>query len=130
MPLVVDASVMASWHFEDERNAWSTAILDLLKDSRDQAYVPGIWWFELHHVLLRGERRGRATPRQTLEFQNLIGDLPVTIASNGSADNILTLARRHNLSFYDAAYLELAQREISRWPPSITLWCVRHPPRV
>jgi predicted nucleic acid-binding protein len=111
MPLVVDASVMANWHFDDERNAWSEAILDRLQDRRDRARVPGIWWFELHHVLLRGERRHRATLQQSMEFQRFIEDLPIDVAPNAGADAVMILARRHRLSFYDAAYLELAQRE-------------------
>lgn len=111
MPLVIDSSVMASWHFEDERNSWSEAVLDLLQDRKDQARVPGIWWFELHHILLRGERRGRATLQQSADFQDFISDLPIVVVLNPSADAIMALARRHHLSFYDAAYLELAQRE-------------------
>ena len=111
MPLVVDLSVMGSWHFADEQNASSASVLALLRDGRDSARVPGIWWFELHNVLLRGERRGRATFQQSVRFQALMYDLPILIVPNAEPDAIMSLARRHNLSFYDAAYLELAQRE-------------------
>jgi predicted nucleic acid-binding protein len=111
MPLVIDVSVMASWHFPDEYNVESAAILELLRGRKHEVRVPGIWWFEIYNVLVSGERRGRSTPQQTARFQGLIGELPITIAPITDPNAILNLARRHSLTFYDAAYLELAQRE-------------------
>ncbi|UZE49665.1 type II toxin-antitoxin system VapC family toxin [Rhodopseudomonas sp. P2A-2r] len=111
MPLVIDVSVMASWHFPDEYNVESAAILEMLRGRKHEARVPGIWWFEIYNVLVRGERRGRSTLQQTAQFQDLIGELPITIAPIADPNAILNLARRHHLTFYDAAYLELAQRE-------------------
>ena len=111
MPIVIDMSMMGSWHLPDEQNAKSDAILALLKSGEQVALVPGIWWFELHNVLLSGERRGRSSAEQADEFRAFLNGLPITIAPNSEYESVLSLARRHRLSFYDAAYLELAQRE-------------------
>ncbi|QUS37730.1 PIN domain-containing protein [Tardiphaga alba] len=111
MQLVIDVSVMASWHFADEYRIESVALLDSLERRILDVRVPGIWWFEIHQMLLRGERRNRATLQQTEQFLLFVGALPITIVQGSDPGTILDLARRHQLSFYDAAYLELALRE-------------------
>ena len=111
MLLVIDVSVMASWHFADEYRTASNALLDSLERQIHSVHVPGIWWFEIHQMLLKGERRNRATQQQTEQFLLFLEALPITISQSSDSGIILGLARRHQLSFYDAAYLELAQRE-------------------
>jgi predicted nucleic acid-binding protein len=44
-------------------------------------------------------------------FLDFLRGLPIEIAPLPEELAVLSLARRHQLSFYDAAYLELAQRE-------------------
>jgi predicted nucleic acid-binding protein len=109
VPIVIDASLTASWHFEDERSAAAEAILESLE--HDSAYAPLIWWFEIRNVLTLGERKRRATQEQTAAFVAFLSQLPIGIDSLPDDDRVMTLARRHKLTFYDAAYLELAQRE-------------------
>jgi predicted nucleic acid-binding protein len=60
--------------------------------------------------LVVGERRQRIDAQQVGRFLELIADLPVEIDNSPNERLILTLARRHRLTFYDAAYLELALR--------------------
>ena len=109
MPIVIDASLTASWHFEDKRSAAAEAILESLE--HDSAYVPLIWWFEIRNVIILGERKRRATAEQAEEFLAFLSRLPIGLDSVPAEDRLMTLARRHKLTFYDAAYLELAQRE-------------------
>jgi len=116
VPYVLDASIAASWHFEDERSPQVDAALDVL--ARDTAIVPAHWWFEIRNVLLMGERRGRASEQQTAKFLNRLAILRIELAEFPDEFRAMTLARRHRLSFYDAAYLELAQRQSH---------CARHP---
>jgi predicted nucleic acid-binding protein len=111
MSLVVDASVMASWYFPDERNPTAEAVRAVLMSKEDVVLVPGIWWFEVGNFLVVGERRTRTTSENASRFVAFVAKLPITIAPNPEFKLILALARRHRLSFYDAAYLELAQRE-------------------
>jgi predicted nucleic acid-binding protein len=107
--IVVDVSVMACWHFYDERSGRADAILAHLQT--DEAAVPSLWWFEMRNVLLQGERRGRATPQQTTAFLEFLCEIPISVALLPDENAVMELARRHRLSFYDAAYLELALRE-------------------
>jgi predicted nucleic acid-binding protein len=109
MPLVIDASVVAAWHFPDERNSQSDSIMDRLE--HDSARMPALSWFEVRNVLLMGERRGRTSRKHTESFLDFLRSLPIELAPLPDEVAVLSLARRHQLSFYDAAYLELAQRE-------------------
>ena len=109
MPLVLDASIAASWHFADERGPQADVVLDAL--ARDTAIVPAHWWFEIRNVLLVGERRGRASEQQTAQFLDRLAVLRIELAEIPDEAAVMSLARRHRLSVYDAAYLELAQRE-------------------
>ena len=109
MPLVLDASVALNTLFPDEQNAQADAILALLQF--DEAVVPAHWWFETRNALVMAERRSRASWDQIAAFLIRLGDLQVSIAPLPDEKPILALARRHRLTFYDAAYLELAKRQ-------------------
>jgi predicted nucleic acid-binding protein len=108
MTFVMDASIAASWCFPDESSPTANRAFELI--SREAAFVPAHWWFELRNVLVVGERRQRIDAQQVGRFLELIADLPVEIDNSPNERLILTLARRHRLTFYDAAYLELALR--------------------
>jgi predicted nucleic acid-binding protein len=97
------------WHFPDKKTVEADAIMARLRN--DYAVVPGHWWFEVRNALLTGERRGRTTPQQTGSFLEFLSEFDISIASLPDENAVMVLARRHRLSFYDAAYLELAQRE-------------------
>lgn len=112
MAFVVDASVTMGWCFEDENEAYSDAVLARLAE--DEAIVPSIWLLEVANVILVAERRHRLTPAQATRFLELIGSLPISVDDATDVRSIwpiLDLGRAHNLSSYDAAYLELALRE-------------------
>jgi predicted nucleic acid-binding protein len=105
---VIDASVVASWCFPDESHPVAETALRKLKS--ESATTPVLLWFELRNVLLVGERRGRLSETQTVQFLRHVGNLPIEIDREPDQAAALSLARAHRLSFYDAAYLELAQR--------------------
>lgn len=106
---VIDASVVASWCFPDESHPTAEMALRRLKS--ESAAAPVLLWFELRNVLLVGERRGRLSETQTAQFLRHVGNLPIEIDREPDQTTALNLARVHRLSFYDAAYLELAQRK-------------------
>jgi predicted nucleic acid-binding protein len=109
MPFVLDASIALAWAFADEDDPRSAAALARIRT--DEALVPSIWWFEVRNTLVVNERRGRLTEVDTAVFLRTLARLAVTIDRQPGEVEVLTLARRHRLSVYDAAYLELAQRE-------------------
>jgi predicted nucleic acid-binding protein len=77
----------------------------------ESAIVPQHWWFEVRNVALQGERRGRLTENYSSRFFRIIERFAIDPAALPEHAAVLTLARRHRLSFYDAVYLELAKRE-------------------
>jgi predicted nucleic acid-binding protein len=108
MPFVVDASITLAWAFDEVH---PKAVLARERLRTDEALVPSLWWFELRNALVMGERRGRLTERDTAFFLRSIGRLAVGVDRVPDETAVLTLARRHRLTVYDAAYLELALRE-------------------
>jgi predicted nucleic acid-binding protein len=109
VPFVLDASIAASWCFPDEEHTDALAAWNCLRE--DDALVPLHWWFEIRNTMLMGERRNRTTERRTTDFLAELASLRIVEALRPDGLGILALARRHRLTFYDAAYLELAKRE-------------------
>lgn len=108
--LVLDASVALAWIFPDEQDPMADSVLERIGDG---AAVPSVWILEVLNALLVGERRGRITQADVATSVALLGDLPIeprTSSLIGEGVHTLELARAHNLSTYDAAYLELATR--------------------
>ncbi|HVH77394.1 MAG TPA: type II toxin-antitoxin system VapC family toxin [Stellaceae bacterium] len=108
MPFVIDASIVHAWAF-DERHPTATRVRRLL-DS-DRAYAPSLWWFEVRNGLIMAERRGRLTEHETVRFLQDLSRLAIEMDPAPDESRALALARRHRLTVYDAAYLELAARE-------------------
>jgi predicted nucleic acid-binding protein len=108
MTFVVDASIVVAWAF-DEVNAAASEARERMR--REAAVAPALWWFEVRNALVQGERRGRFTEFRTARFLRDISRLTITVDRAPSEHSVLTLARRHRLTVYDAAYLELALRE-------------------
>lgn len=111
MTFVLDASVALAWAFEDEGNDYVRHVLESLR--RSSAIVPPIWALEIANVLLIAERRRRINEAQTSRFIEYLGGLPIEVDDSGLADVLtdgVAIARSHQLSSYDAMYLDLAMR--------------------
>jgi predicted nucleic acid-binding protein len=110
MALVLDASIMLSWYFEDEGDEAEPLIMDL---SESRAVVPVHWVAEVANGVLVGERRGRSSPNQIAGLLALLDNCEIEVDGEGAGEaivRILPLARAHRLTVYDAMYLELAER--------------------
>jgi predicted nucleic acid-binding protein len=77
----------------------------------EEGVVPGLWWFEVRNILIVNERRRRITESDTAAFLLSLSRLRIRLDRVPGENGVLRLARAHRLSVYDAAYLELAQRE-------------------
>jgi len=108
MPFVLDASIVHDWAFE-ERHPTAELVRERLRN--DSAVVPSLWWFEVRNGLVMAERRARATENQTARFLREVSRLAITLDNSPNEADVLALARRHRLTVYDAAYLELALRD-------------------
>jgi predicted nucleic acid-binding protein len=108
----LDASVALSWCFADEENPYARMVLGMLRGAN--VVVPAIWPLEIANALVVAERRHRLKLTETSRFLSLIEGLDIVVDPGTSArafGETLSLARRHGLSAYDAAYLELAVRD-------------------
>jgi predicted nucleic acid-binding protein len=113
--LVLDNSVAMRWCFKDGSEAdliYADKVLDSL--TSDYTFlVPNLWHLEAANVVVRAQKRQWLTTEQMEKFLDLVGQLPLTVdnqtAKQAMSATIL-LASEHNLSAYDAAYLELALR--------------------
>jgi predicted nucleic acid-binding protein len=108
---VLDGSVTMAWGFEDEADEYAEAILDRMPESH--ANVPSLWPLEVANSLLIGESRGRVTAADSARFISILRAFPIAVDSETVARawaDTMHLARAHNLSSYDASYLELAIR--------------------
>lgn len=108
---VVDNSVVMSWCFENEGNSYAEAVLEDLESA--EVFVPAIWPLEVGNVLLVAERKKRLSQAAVVRFLALLGGLPITVEQETPErmlKEIVSLAREHELSTYDASYLDLAMR--------------------
>ena len=108
---VLDCSVTMAWCFDDEATPYTDGVRDSLAEMR--AVVPALWPLEVANATIVGERRKRLDEARSRRFLTLLEALPIVLdeetGKRAFADTI-HLARTHQLSAYDAAYLELAIR--------------------
>ena len=75
--------------------------------------MPEIWFLEIANVLAMAERRGRIATGDSTIFVTELGrfDFEIDREAPGRAfDDILPLCRAHQLTSYNAVYLDLAVR--------------------
>jgi predicted nucleic acid-binding protein len=116
MAFVVDASLVAAWLLPDEKTPESEALLDRL--SGEPVLAPDLIRHEIRSLILIAVKRGRVTEEFLPWAIGRFGRLAIANAGPGDDLGVLALAKAHNLSAYDAAYLALA---IERALPLATL---------
>ena len=112
MPFVIDASITLAWSFRDQQTPYSLAVLARLEE--EEAVVPAVWALEVANGVLVAERRGRVGREEAAGLTAAISDLrvtPVDFSAVEAFSRLLELARRHGLTVYDAAYLDVAMRQ-------------------
>lgn len=111
--VILDCSVAIPWIIQEQSNA---AIDTLFQDGYRGAIslvVPVLWYTECGSTLNEMIKKNRLTLAQaregfnTLRYCRLQSDVSPTVEIQS---RILTLAQAHRISFYDATYLELAER--------------------
>ncbi|MCG8448237.1 MAG: type II toxin-antitoxin system VapC family toxin [Pirellulales bacterium] len=105
--IVVDASATLAWLFkEDDPTDWLQEHL-----TTDRLIVPALWRLEVVNAILKKERQSLISEKQGTEFVQMLDGLGVE-AIEPPADRTLEaltlFARPHQLTSYDAVYLELA----------------------
>jgi predicted nucleic acid-binding protein len=111
MSLALDSSVTLAWVYGDETTAAVKHVFDLVAGSG--AWVPGLWRLEVANILEMSVRRGRhdADFRDSTLVDLALLPIHVDPETDEQAWGATArLAERHQLTLYDAAYLELALR--------------------
>ena len=111
MSVVLDSSITVAWCFADERTAAADAVLTQVTESG--AVVPGLWRPEVANALQMSIRRKRIDAAYRDASLEALRALPIAVDDETNAQawsTTLQLADRYQLTLYDAAYLELAQR--------------------
>lgn len=111
MICVIDASVALSWVYTDEHSAASDALLAQVADLG--AAVPSLWRLEIANALQNGIKRKRidAAYRDSAIQQLLSLPIETDPGTNDFAwTTTLQLADIHQITVYDASYLELTLR--------------------
>jgi predicted nucleic acid-binding protein len=112
MEMVLDASLALAWSLPDEASPTAERVLARLS-SGSILWVPALWWYEIANALTMAQRQRRLTEADCVRAMGLYGMLPIGTdvdLNQAALGRLYTLASRHALSAYDAAYLELAQR--------------------
>lgn len=108
---VLDATVALGWYFVSQKDPYADRVA--LSFPTVSAVVPRLWHLEVANAVVLGERRSRATLLPAAGFLTVLQALPIAVDAETETrawTDTLTLARRHGLTGYDAAYLELAVR--------------------
>lgn len=111
MSLVLDCSITLAWVYSDETTEPVRRVFELLRPSG--AWVPGLWRLEVANVLEMGVRRKRHDAAFRDATLADLAQLPIQVDAETDQHAwgaTLHLAERHQLTLYDAAYLELALR--------------------
>ena len=110
-PWIIDASITINWLLDDEQDRQhSIAIFQSLGERH--IIVPSLWVYEVANVLLVAHRRQRLTAERLQQFLTTLSELePQLHAPEFSlASRLSKLALQHQLTVYDAAYLDLGLR--------------------
>lgn len=111
MKLVLDCSLTLAWCFADETTPAIDALM--LRAAREGAAVPAIWRLDVANGLRTAMRRGRLTMEMRDDALADLRDMIITTdpeTDRFAWSTTLRLADHHNLTPYDACYLELALR--------------------
>ncbi len=110
--VVLDASYAASWFLPDEGSNHSELLLKAVQEGEIEIYVPELWIYEMANLLRMAGKRGRLSEVGLATAQELLLQVPVSTFTHSAQmlPRWLALADKYDLSAYDAAYLELAER--------------------
>lgn len=112
MNVVIDSSVAIAWVLEDEpAHDAAVRFMGALGDGVFDPVFAAHFRFELRHALVRAARRGRLEWADLPRWLEALDALEATIAALSEIDEpVLELARRHQLTWSDAHWVEISAR--------------------
>lgn len=109
---IADASVAVGWVHPAQATKETAGMLDAITEGA-VVEVPALWPLEVANALSVLVRRGKLTEQERRTGLGWLRGVPLRVDYDMASLAFTTLAElaaAHNLSVYDAAYVELAQR--------------------
>ena len=113
MNYVFDASFVGALIIPDENNHQVNRMYKKLKNE-DEKYTPHLLWYEITNMFRNLIRRRRFTLDKIMLFYPRFTAFQLKYDNEKGADysrKLLHICNEYDLSSYDAAYLELAERK-------------------
>ena len=113
MIYVFDASFIGALIIPDENNMPVRKLYDRI-ENEDERQAPHLLWYEMTNLFMNLLRRKRYNENEVLSFYPLLEEFRLVVDSETGIEyskRLLRLCSNYNLSSYDAAYLELAERK-------------------
>jgi predicted nucleic acid-binding protein len=113
MSYVYDASFVAALIIPDEKNPRAEKVHYAISE-QDKIFTPQLIWYEMTNVFMNLLRRKRFTNGDISGFFLSLASFRLTTdfeTGTRYSQKLLQLCNEYNLSSYDAAYLELAERK-------------------
>ena len=112
-PVVVDASAAAAWLVPDEQHDLADLHYMRARSQQGVYHAPALWLWELGNGLTIAYRRNRLPRAHFERGLELAAQAQVEIDPPPNLhrrSQVLRLAEAHQLTYYDASYLELVVR--------------------
>ncbi len=111
--LVMDTSAVMALFLQEEAGEQIEKLLEGLIANNGQIFVPSLFWYEVGNTLVTALNRKRISKDELQGIEIDLADLPITTApalDSAARIRIREIAFSNNLSYYDAAYVELSKR--------------------
>jgi len=111
--VVMDASAFLALVLSEDRGEEVEHVLADIITRNGQVLVPPLFWYEVMNGLVMAVRRERITTTDLRAIESDMNRLPFSPDQNPSAfirRRIREYTLEHDLSFFDASYLELVSR--------------------
>ena len=113
MAITIDASAVAAWLLPDEASAAADDLYARALHGNEPFQAPALFAWETGNLLNMARRRGRITVAQAHSALRLLARAKVAleiVPELARVEATIELARRNELTVYDASYLEQALR--------------------
>lgn len=113
MRCVLDSSFVGCWFLPDEKSAAGQRVFDAYQAGRIEFDVPELLAYEIPNLFLSAFRRKRLEADELQEARAVFDLIEFEYHSQTDAiyrRRMFQFAEKHQLTAYDAAYLELADR--------------------
>lgn len=108
--IVVDASVFLASVLEDEMPDTSRVLGQGLCTGSINIFIPSIFHYEVANAFLMSLRRKRISQPVYERYIALVAGFPAEVDNDQKIEEVSSLAFLHDLTIYDAAYVETAKR--------------------